>query len=66
MKSFIIIPLHRLWAKSNNRERGQFECARHIQIDHALYILGFVFVLISFVHMHGVTVVPKIVGEGGR
>ena len=30
-------PLHRLWAKSNNRERGQFECARHIQIDHALY-----------------------------
>ena len=39
-----MIPLHCLWAKSNNRTRGQFECD----------ILGFVIVLISFVYMHGI------------
>ena len=38
-----MISLHCLCAKSNNRTRGQFEYD----------VLGFVFVLISFVHMHG-------------
>ena len=28
-------------------------------------LLGFVFVLISFIQMHGVVVVPWFVGEGG-
>ena len=32
---FLMIPLHCLWAKSNNRTRGQFECD----------VLSFVFVL---------------------
>ena len=44
-----------MWAKSNNRTRGQFECD----------VLGFAFVLISFVHMHGAAVVPQFVGYGG-
>ena len=33
-----MIPLHCLWAKSNNRTRDQFECD----------VTGFVFVLVSF------------------
>ena len=41
-------PLHCLWAKSNNRARGQFECD----------VFGFVFVFISFVPMDGAVVVP--------
>ena len=44
----LMIPLHCLCAKSNNRTRGQFKCD----------VLGFVLVLISFVHMHGAVVVP--------
>ena len=44
----LMIPFHCLWAKSNNRTRGQFECD----------VLGFVLVLILFVHMHGAVVVP--------
>ena len=51
-----MILLHCLWAKSNNRTRGQFECD----------VSGFAFVLISFVHMHGEVVVSLFVGEGGR
>ena len=46
-----MIPLHCLWAKSNNVMRDQFECD----------VLGFVLVLISFVHMCGVVVVPQFV-----
>ena len=40
----LIIPLHYLWAKSNNRMRGQFECD----------VTRFYFVLILFVRMHGI------------
>ena len=43
----LMILLHCLWAKSNNRTLGQFECD----------LLGFVFVLILFVHMHDAAVV---------
>ena len=43
----LMIPLHCLWAKSNNRMRGHFEC------DVALC---FYFSLISFIHMHGAAV----------
>ena len=46
----LMIPMHCLWAKSNNRTRGQFEC------DLTLFL--FCFVLISFIHMHGAVVVP--------
>ena len=46
----MIITLHCLLAKSNNRTRGQF----------------YVFVLISFVHMHGAIVVRQFFGEGGE
>ena len=44
----LMIPLHCLWAKSNNRTRGQFGCD-----------VTFVFVFISFIHMHGVIVAPR-------
>ena len=37
-----MIPLLYLWAKSNNRKSSQFECD----------VLGFIFVLNLFVHMH--------------
>ena len=43
----LMIPLYCLWAKSNNRTRLQFECD-----------MIFVFVKISFIHMHGAVVVP--------
>ena len=43
----IMIPLHYLWAESNNRIRGQFE----------YNVTGF-FASISFVNMHGAFVVP--------
>ena len=42
----LIIPLHYLWAKSNNRKRGQFEC------DLIWFCFSF-----DFVHMHGAVVV---------
>ena len=38
----LMIPLHCLWAKSNNRTRGHFNVTW----------IDFAFVLISFVHMH--------------
>ena len=44
----LMIPMHFLWAKSNNRARGQFGCD----------VLEFVVVLISFVRMLGAVVVP--------
>ena len=44
----LMIPMHCLWAKSNNRMRGHFE------YDVALC---FYFSLISFIHMHGAVVV---------
>ena len=44
----VMIPLHCVWAKSNNRTRGQFECD----------VVWFCFVLISLVHVHGAVVVP--------
>ena len=40
--------LHCLWAESNNRTRDQFEYD----------VIGFAFVLNSFVHMHGEVAVP--------
>ena len=43
----LMIPMHCLWDKSNNRTRCQFECE-----------CKFVFVLILFIHMHGAIVVP--------
>ena len=49
-----MIPLHCLWAKSNNRARGQFNVVG----------LGLIFVFILFVHMHGAVVIPQFVGEG--
>ena len=39
----LIIPLHCLWAKSNNKTRGQFEC------DVTLLLFCFCF---DFVHSH--------------
>ena len=51
-----MIPLHCLWAESNNRTRGQFERD----------VTCFVFVLISFVQLHGAVVDPWFVGEGGK
>ena len=51
----LMIPLHCLWAKSNNRTRGHFECD-----------VTWFFVLMSFVHMHGAVVVPYFVIEGGN
>ena len=42
-----MMPLHCLWAESNIRARGQFDCD----------VTCFVFVLISFVHMHDSVVV---------
>ena len=44
-----VIPLRCLWAKLNNRARGKIEC------NMAWFS---VFVLISFIHMHGAVVVP--------
>ena len=44
----LMIPLNCLWVESNNRPRGQFECD----------VLGFVFALISFVHVRDLVVVP--------
>ena len=44
----LMIPLHCLRAKSNNRTRSQFECD----------LTWFYFVSISFVHMHSVVVIP--------
>ena len=38
-----MMPLHGLWAKSNNRIRGQFEC------DMTLFFWVFLF---DFVHSH--------------
>ena len=46
----LMIPLHCLWAKSINRTCGQFDCG-----VTWFYLL---FVLVSFVHMHGAVVVP--------
>ena len=43
----LMVPLHCLWAKSNNRMGGQVECD----------VTWFCFVLISFVHIHGAVVV---------
>ena len=40
----LMIPLHSLFAKSNNRKRDQFECD----------VFGFVFVLILFAHRNGI------------
>ena len=53
----LMIPLHCLWAESNNRTCGQFECD----------VTWFYFCLNSFVHMHGAVVVLfwKRWGEGG-
>ena len=44
----LMMQLYCLWAKLNNRARGQFEWD----------VTCFVFVLISFVHMHDAVVVP--------
>ena len=45
-----MIPMHCLWAKANNRTCGQFECD--------VTWPGFVFVLISFIHIYSAFVVP--------
>ena len=50
-----MIPLHCLWAKSNNRTHGQFECD----------VTWFCFCFISFDRMYGAVIVPQFVGEGG-
>ena len=46
----LMISLHCLWAKSNNRTRGQFE--------YRVTLFFVCFCLISFIHMHGVVAVP--------
>ena len=51
----LMIPFHCLWAKSNNRTCGQFEC------DVPWFCFCF-----DFVHLHGAVVVPKFVGESGE
>ena len=45
----LMILLHYLWAKLNNRTRGQFE--------NDVALVFFSFGLISFIHMHGAVVV---------
>ena len=47
----LMIPLHCLWVKSNNRTRGQFE----YDVNLVFFVC---FGLISFIHMHGVIDVP--------
>ena len=52
-----MIPLHCLWAKSNNRTRGQFEC------DVAWFCFCF-----DFVRSHawcGSCLLERVVGDGG-
>ena len=50
----LMIPLHGLWSKSNNRTRGQFEYDVTLFF---IYLFIYLF-LISFVHMHRAIVIP--------